>query len=531
MLNVKTPYDRHVVSRLLDFFGAKTPWQRSLWNSGIVLTLREALQASAGVAASVVSNSSLHNLTSHAIVLAGRDPGVGDAIQVRVLQEALRTDLKGGGLTFEGVDYRVVAILVAEIEEHYLERWAATVAANTGQFGAERTARAIASHLLDAGFSSGFLHRWWTYRVQHEPGTKDLANIITEAHNIVSAPPIDFELVVGFEHAPPPLGSDPDSLWISNQDLSGWLRSHKFDVAGVRTRGGLMFNIQARDPQAAAERAAETVERLVSRAELGTYKKLVPTSQIWVSGESKPLPLRLKARKVEVHALSRQDRLYNGGKFSQVDAALELVWPLNSAPPSPAVAGGWAAVEALLTGAGDKERVLAGDRMAALVACSFPRAELTELSYRLEELGGTPAAELKACTSNRDRAAVVIKLIKSGTKLKFPADSDNAALARLTAVLVNPSQKLRDVEQHAANAFRRLYRYRNMVLHWGRTDAVGLRACLRTAAPLVGAGLDRIAHAWFTNDCGPLDLAARARIRLDSLGSAAAATAENLLEP
>jgi hypothetical protein len=41
---------------------------------------------------------------------------------------------------------------------------------------------------------------------------------------------------------------------------------------------------------------------------------------------------------------------------------------------------------------------------------------------------------------------------------------------------------------------RRLYRQRNLVLHWGRMNAVGLRAALRTAAPLVGAGMDRIAH-------------------------------------
>ena len=61
-----------------------------------------------------------------------------------------------------------------------------------------------------------------------------------------------------------------------------------------------------------------------------------------------------------------------------------------------------------------------------------------------------------------------------------------------------------------------------MVLHWGKTDAVGLRASLRTAAPLVGAGMDRVAHAWFVEKTSPLELAARARVRLETrtLGSA-----------
>jgi hypothetical protein len=56
-----------------------------------------------------------------------------------------------------------------------------------------------------------------------------------------------------------------------------------------------------------------------------------------------------------------------------------------------------------------------------------------------------------------------------------------------------------------------------------------LRACLRIVAPLVGAGLDRIAHAAYTEGLIPLELAARARIRLDSLDSAAAVRPIDLL--
>jgi hypothetical protein len=59
---------------------------------------------------------------------------------------------------------------------------------------------------------------------------------------------------------------------------------------------------------------------------------------------------------------------------------------------------------------------------------------------------------------------------------------------------------------------------------------VGLRACLRTVAPLVGAGLDRIAHGWFVEHCEPLELAARARIKLDTVGSATGSSALDLLE-
>ena len=83
-----------------------------------------------------------------------------------------------------------------------------------------------------------------------------------------------------------------------------------------------------------------------------------------------------------------------------VDTAMELVAPLDSE------SGAGAGIEALLTGPGDEDRVSAADRMASLVACSFPRAELTALSYELEKEGGVVADQLKVCTTNRDRVAI-----------------------------------------------------------------------------------------------------------------------------
>jgi hypothetical protein len=38
---------------------------------------------------------------------------------------------------------------------------------------------------------------------------------------------------------------------------------------------------------------------------------------------------------------------------------------------------------------------------------------------------------------------------------------------------------------------------RNVVLHGGSTSSIALDATLRTVAPLVGAGLDRIVHHFF----------------------------------
>jgi hypothetical protein len=223
--------------------------------------------------------------------------------------------------------------------------------------------------------------------------------------------------------------------------------------------------------------------------------------------------------------------LYAETTSSNVDAAIELLASLTASLPGAAVAGGWAAIEALLTAPGDQERALAGDRMASLVACSYPRAELTHLSYRVqEEVGGEVGNRLASSNCNRDRASLLACMIQSNEPIMLSGASDAAALARIRDLLASPGGALKDIQAHAAAAFRRLYRQRNMVLHWGRIDAVALRASLRTAAPLVGAGMDRIAHAWFVKRTSPLELVARARIRLETLESRDASACVDLLE-
>jgi hypothetical protein len=394
-------------------------------------------------------------------------------------------------------------------------------------------ARTIASHLLDCGFHPQYLHRWWTFKTKHEPGTKSLAAILEEANQLASEPMKEFEALLVFTQAPSvdPQKTQP-AQWMTNKAVSEWLRSHGFDVSGLRQKGGFRLNVTARDVQTVAETAAETASRLVSRVNLGSpnYNRLSVMDKVWLRGEPEPIALPIPRRRVEVHSLQRENRLYDLRQFGIIDAAMELVEPLDAQPPSAAVAGGWATIEALLTGPGDRDqRVLAGDRMAALVACSFPRAELTTLSYELERQGGVIGEELNSCASNKDRCEILVRLVEAKTLPAFKRDSDNAALRRLTSLLLEPNRVLRDIESHIASCFRRLYRNRNIVLHGGRTDAVGLRACLRIAAPLVGAGLDRIAHAAYTEGLEPLELAARARLRLDALNSAAATKPTDLL--
>lgn len=217
---------------------------------------------------------------------------------------------------------------------------------------------------------------------------------------------------------------------------------------------------------------------------------------------------------------------------AKIDAALELIAPLDVGPPGPAVAGGWAAVETLMLGPGDaSERRLAGDRLASLVACSFPRAELTALAHaHASGASDDLSNRLRDADSNRDRAALMAKAIAEETPIMLKEVSDQIAAIRIKSLLRAPRATLLSIETHLRHTLRRFYRQRNLVLHWGRVSAVCLNSTLRTAAPVIGAGIDRVVHAGFVEGRNPLELASRARLHLDLVGTSDGCVPVDLLE-
>jgi hypothetical protein len=155
--------------------------------------------------------------------------------------------------------------------------------------------------------------------------------------------------------------------------------------------------------------------------------------------------------------------------------------------------------------------------LATIVACSFPRAELTDLAYTVIELGGELADSLKALGANKEKAALVAESILDGSFPMLPNWSDRAAVDRMRELLGSPREQMFAIRDYIHDTFARLYRQRNLILHAGKTQAVALRSTLRAASPLVGAGLDRIAHGRFAGNLKPLQLAGRARTAIENL--------------
>ncbi|MEU4226036.1 hypothetical protein AB0F17_17205 [Nonomuraea sp. NPDC026600] len=124
--------------------------------------------------------------------------------------------------------------------------------------------------------------------------------------------------------------------------------------------------------------------------------------------------------------------------------------------------------------------------------------------------------------SNRERAALIASELEQGHALplerSWRRSSDIAAVARMRALLADPTQVLGRVHRYVEISLRRLYRSRNIVLHGGSTGGVALQAALRVTALLVGAALDRLTHADLVAGVSPLVLASRAETALRMVG-------------
>jgi hypothetical protein len=464
------PHAAHVGARLRDFFADTTPWPRRLWDISSVLALREAHEAARWHARRVLSTGAVTWYLRALERQLGPDRGLGDSKLRRLLTGLLRS-----GLGPDSPERRQLDQLMPMIVGGYLDRWRDAVDAGPLP-SAERLARAVATHLLDLGHSSGQLYRW-VREMMEKPGTT-IGDLLDSACALARRRDADHEVLVPFRSVP----------------------DH---------------------------------QRLAARGESGS--RLEPVGQVWIAGHA-ALPVTAPARGVDALSLVREKTMYSTASNDLIDDALELAAPLNAGPPAPAVSGGWSAIESLLshpadTAEGKPGRVIAADRLAAIVTCSWPRAELTALSYRHHPAAPDAlSSRLDSVCRNRDRCQAVADTLLAGQTLATGDPSDMAAAQRMTAVLANPYEGLRDVRMVFELVLRRLYRQRNIVVHGGTTASVAMDATLRTAAPLVGAGLDRIMHAKLTTHVGPLELAARAANSLELVGDDIGPSVVTMLE-
>jgi len=521
-----------IIARLLEFFHRRKPWHRRLWGIGTVFALDEVGEYGH------LCLDGAHQTADGLKFVVGttrrevqRDPGLSDlAGELDAVLAQLHVASPG----------KVKPGVIAELEhlarratDGYLASWSQAHAPTPVEFAS----RALASHLLDRGFSGDHLHRWLSAKSSSIGTVADLAQLADEM--VREMPPRSYAVFVPC--ARPRIGKadgggqDP---WLDGPAAAQWLASKVPGNESRRHNGGFVYSVTARDPWAAVDSALEMFHRTASRVRVAraTGDELRPDGWIRVAGvERADFEARTPRRQVEIGSLERQGVVYDVDRASQspIDDALELASYLEGTGTGAAVIGGWAAIEGLLIRPAEGSHYLAADRLASLVACSVPRAELTPLSYAHEASAQDAlASDLKIADSNRGRVELVEAHLATTPTLNLERAEDAAALDRVVSMMKDPRSELDRVKTYVTESLRRLYNQRNLVMHAGTTASVVLDATLRTAPSLVGAGLDRLAHAHFSSGgkADPLDLVARAEVELRLAGTPGGRTLATLLE-
>lgn len=495
------------------------------------MALREVLEyADACLSRAVLSTEGLRFVVATAQREVSRDPGViplVTEINACLKELGASSPSKIPALARDELDQ-----LIRRVDVDYLDNWCAVAECSAVEF----PARALASHLLDLGFSPDHLHRWIT---KVGPRTTNLADLAVAARDMVASMPTrTYEVFVPCA-APfnkPDINTGPFN-WLVGQVAAEWLRTNLPDEESHRHAGGFLLQMKCRDPWSAVEEARTTIARADARAKVSRPSIDGIRLEGWarIAKDEREYKIRPTSRQVEIGSLYRQDAVYrfDQGIPTATDDALELASYMESPSAGAAVTGGWAAVEALLIRPGEGNHHEAADRLASLVACSLPRAELTPLAFRhMENADDSLAESLASKKKNYGKVQLVEEYLRSGGRLELTDDSDLAAQDRITGIINEPAAELGRIRTYVTESLRRLYNQRNTVAHSGFLRSVALNATTRTALSLVGAGLDRVLHAQLEAHemLDPLSLVARAEIELRLVGSQGGRSLSSLLE-
>lgn len=508
--------------RMLEQVETWTAWDRRAWEPGTILRLRELSEASAWVKAGVLSDGALGWLRSSLQPLMGQDPGIG----TRAIQSQLSTLLKDK-LTLGSQAQRRLNQLIDFADEVYLANWRAALSSDS-PVHVERASRLITAQLLDAGYHPEWLRARTKATIKAGATGVDL---VDEYAHLLAAPSSTFRGIVPLVDVPEIELMQKASNWVTPEEVSAHLRSQPKQGPLPRQVGGLHFVIEARDVRAAAATVAEMMERLVSRTHFLRGNRHLRFDPFWYTTDGTRHSLTEIGPQINVLSLVKTGVLYSASltdrRSNAVDDALQLASHLMEGPATVAAAGAWAALESLLTTGADNSRdvgrSVAADRAAALVAASWPRAELTRLSHRAEAAAACPpllrSRLANAGEENVKRSGVLIAWLQQGNALLLPDARDQAGVERMSALAANPKAVLQRVRTYMTCSLRRLYRQRNLVLHGGSGRPIALSAAIRTSGPLVGAALDRVSHAFELAGVEPLDAVARAECALAAVGS------------
>lgn len=510
-----------VLARVLNLVHPATPWHRLLWSVSSHTGIAEVVEYAEVAEESKGKVDGLAYAAQRLIAQIQRDPGVGSQVERDAIVQLL-TPL--GALTNRNYpDPGVLEELKywgIRTKAGYFTRWGTELEGDSVHV--ERSARLVASALLDSGFSVNWIVSSGA-RQSGETATDAIQRVLSEASQALSLPSPQFTVGIPLDSVPLPLGrwegfaaADDFSAWLGT---SGVTLPKDHDVE--RRQGGFIVTVEALDPHTAVDVAMQQLSGAFARHALSHQGKYRPRRLGFACVIGQTDAIRIHDSRLRVSVPALQHPPVQSEQSAQLNNAVDLAWMMEEANPAVVVSAGWAAIEGLLVRGGEPG-VTGADRMASIVACSWARNELVSLG-----VGHFKNHEERRHT--REMAASIESLVRQGGGLNLARQRDQAGLLRIEEAVQAPHAVLRRIREYAQDAFRRLYNQRNLAMHRGIHRSPGLEPTVRTVPPLVGAGLDRIAAA-AEHGISPVALAARADIELSLLGQPGGRSLSNLLD-
>lgn len=418
--------------------------------------------------------------------------------------------------------------------EDYLSNWADAFDTPPANFpiDTEGAARRITAHLFDSGMDKSSVYTW--LRDAHEQRTAPvtIGDLLREMDQRLKAPEKDFEFCVPL--LSPQRIPDPTAWprgWMSPGDTTRWKKRFAAAAPPIRHQGSLLLIVQARDVNAAAERARSGLATLASKFQLISDHHLASAPTMWSRHTGSTFPTIATNRLITARAFGRLDRVHDMAMPDFITSAVALMQPLRTGAPHIAVMSGWSAIESLLVGADDARDIVAAGRFSLIVAASMVRAEFNWLANSYASANTSPTAtSIQGAADSLARGQLFQQHAAGNTAIHFNDEVDRLALTRVRPLLKNPRAELERIAGILTHEFTRLYRKRNMIAHNGRVHDPNLSSIAHTMAPLIGAGVDQIIYAGLKTGTPPIELSAIAQARLSLLTPATMTSAGNALE-
>jgi hypothetical protein len=198
----------------------------------------------------------------------------------------------------------------------------------------------------------------------------------------------------------------------------------------------------------------------------------------------------------------------------EVDSALDMLVALNSEHDRTACVNAWAALESLFAGPGDFGNfVEVTHRAAAVITCSYIHREISGLGHAHQRKASDELTSQLGQLEGSAWLAAVIDYVKSGGKLEDDRALEALNQARVQS-LVMDTRNIDDLRLSIAEAFGRLYRTRNTIVHNGESAPYGMSSVVAAARVLLSGLLDRVVVRSRDDKLGAALVAAKAELAL-----------------